>query len=106
MNSIVFSPKALADLDEIWEYISVDLMNPVAAENTVNGILDKIDILKSQPEIGSPLYFDPDLVTDYRYLIYKNYLAFYRYDNEKIFIDRIIYSKRNYMKILFPDVEQ
>ena len=43
MNQVVFSPKAQADLDEIWEYISGKLMNPSAAESTVNGILDTND---------------------------------------------------------------
>ena len=46
----VFSPLAIDDLDEIWDYISDVLKNPIAAENTVNGILDKIDLLENQPE--------------------------------------------------------
>jgi hypothetical protein len=32
-------------------------------------------------------------------------LAFYRYEHDKIFILRIIYSRRDYIKILFPELK-
>ena len=68
MNKIVYSPKARNDLDEIWTYISEKLLNPSAAEATVNGILDTIDMLQAQAEIGKPLYFSSDLFSGYRLL--------------------------------------
>ena len=104
MNQIVYSPKAQADLDEIWNYISDKLMNPTAAENTVNGILDTVDILKDQSGIGKPLYFASGLYSGYRYLIYKNYLAFYRILDEKVYVVRVIYGRRDYMRLLFHDL--
>lgn len=104
MNQIVYSPKAQADLDAIWDYISEKLMNPTAAENTVNGILDTVDMLKKQSEIGKPLYFSSGLYSGYRYLIYKNYLAFYRILDETVYVDRIVYGRRDYMRLLFHDL--
>ena len=106
MNKIVYSPKAQNDLDEIWAYISEKLLNPSAAEATVNGILDTIDMLQAQAEIGKPLYFSSDLFSGYRFLVYKNYLAFYRTSAEAIYIDRIIYGKRDYMRLLFRDLDR
>ena len=106
MNKIVYSPKARNDLDEIWTYISEKLLNPSAAEATVNGILDTIDMLQAQAEIGKPLYFLSDLFSGYRFLVYKNYLAFYRTSAEAIYIDRIIYGKRDYMRLLFRDLDR
>ena len=105
MNKIVYSPKAQNDLDEIWAYISEKLLNPSAAEATVNGILDTIDMLQAQAEIGKPLYFSSDLFSGYRFLVYKNYLAFYRTSADTIYIDRIIYGKRDYMRLLFRDLD-
>ncbi len=105
MNKIVYSPKARNDLDEIWTYISEKLLNPSAAEATVNGILDTIDMLQAQAEIGKPLYFSSDLFSGYRFLVYKNYLAFYRTSADTIYIDRIIYGKRDYMRLLFRDLD-
>ena len=105
MNKNVYSPKARNDLDEIWTYISEKLLNPSAAEATVNGILDTIDMLQAQAEIGKPLYFSSDLFSGYRFLVYKNYLAFYRTSEDTVYIDRIIYGKRDYMRLLFRDLD-
>ena len=105
MNKIVYSPKARNDLDEIWTYISEKLLNPTAAENTINGILDTIDMLQEQAEIGKPLYFSSDMFSGYRFLVYKNYLAFYRTSGDNVYIDRIIYGKRDYMRLLLKDLD-
>ena len=105
MNHLIYSPKAQNDLDEIWEYISEKLMNPQAAENTVNGILDSAEILKEHAEIGTPLYFDSGLFSGYRYIVYKSYLSFYRTIEKSVYIDRVIYGKRDYMKLLFDGRE-
>lgn len=98
---VKFSPEAMSDLDEIWEYISAVLKDPVAADRTVNGILDKTDLLAEQPMIGAPLYFENSLNSGYRYLIYKNYMAFYRLSSDAVYVDRVIYGKRDYMRLLF-----
>ena len=100
---VVFSALAIQDLDEIWDYISDVLKNPIAAENTVNSILDKIDLLEDQPEIGVQLFFDDGLNSGYRYVIYNNYLAFYRIYPDTVYVDRVIYGKRDYMKLLFGE---
>lgn len=99
--SVKFSPEALKDLDEIYDYIANVLKSPDAADNTVNKILDKTDLLFDNPEIGTQLFFENDLFSGYRYLVSDNYLAFYRISADSIFVDRVIYGKRNYMKILF-----
>ena len=45
MFEVHYSEVALADLDDIWGYITFELRNPDAAVNTVNGIIDAIDKL-------------------------------------------------------------
>ena len=85
---VKYSPNALRDLDEIYDY-------------TVNKILDKADLLADIPYIGTKLFFDNDLFSGYRYIVSGNYLAFYRITADFIFVDRIIYGKRDYMKLLF-----
>lgn len=104
-NKIQYSLLALKDLDEIWDYISNELMNPSAAENTVNGIMDMIEGLEGFPEAGSRLLFDNGLDSGYQFIIFKNYMAFYHIQAEGIYVDRVLYGKRDYMKVLFPDME-
>lgn len=99
--SVKFSPEALNDLDEIYDYISNTLNSPVAADNTINRILDKTDLLAENPEIGTQLFFENDLYSGYRYMVSDNYLAFYRIAENSVYVDRVIYGKRDYMKLLF-----
>lgn len=104
-NKVEYSPRAQKDLDEIWDYIELELCNPSAAQNTVNGIMDKIDGLASFPESGAKLEFENGLNSGYRYVVYKNYLVFYRSKpNGIVYVDRVIYGGRDYMRLLFPEI--
>lgn len=106
LRRIEYSPRALKDLDGIWDYIEKELCNPSAAQNTVEGIMDKIDILMSFPEVGAKLEFENGLNSGYRYVSFKNYIAFYRLGSDDIvYIDRVVYSGRDYMRILFPNID-
>ena len=106
LRRIEYSPRALKDLDSIWDYIEKELCNPSAAQNTVEGIMDKIDILMSFPEAGAKLEFENGLNSGYRYVSFKNYIAFYRLGSDDIvYIDRVVYSGRDYMRILFPNID-
>ena len=99
-NKIHYSPKSLTDLDEIFDYIAFELKDIIAADNTINGIIDSINILKQFAKSGSTLCFPTGEVTIYRYVISGNYLSFYHLSENEIYIDRIIYGKRDYIKIL------
>lgn len=106
LRRIEYSPRALKDLDGIWDYIEKELCNPSAAQNTVEGIMDKIDILMSFPEAGAKLEFENGLNSGYRYVSFKNYIAFYRFGSDDIvYIDRVVYSGRDCMRILFPNID-
>ena len=100
-SKIEYSPKAVRDLDEIWDYIKIELCNPSAAQNTIEGIMDKIDDLAMFPESGAKLEFDNELESGYRFVVFKNYLAFYRLRPDNVvYVDRVVYAGRDYMRIL------
>lgn len=50
---------------------------------------------------GGKLSSKVDIITDYRYLISGNYIIFYKLDKSYVSIYRILYTKRDYIKILF-----
>ena len=100
MFEVHYSEVALADLDDIWGYITLDLMNPDAAVNTVNGIMDAIDKLSEFPLSGTPLNTLLDIESDYRFVIYRNYLAFYHLESNAVNIDRVLYEGRDFIKAL------
>lgn len=88
---------ALQDLDEILEYISVQLLNPDAAVGFADAFESKIDDLCRTPELGRPV--DNEFVRrdDIRLAHVKNYLVYYiaDNDNETITVLRVVLNKRN-----------
>ncbi len=106
MAELVYSSEALYDLEKIGDYIAGQLKSPAAALNTVNAIQEKINKLTDFPYMGaliSAVYDDID-VGDYRFLVCANYLAFYRVRENTVYIDRIMYGRRNYIAILFGEL--
>lgn len=101
MIEIRFSPEALQDLQEIKGYITDDLQNETAAENTVRTIMDRIQQLIDFPDMGALLSTVAQTRSDYRYLVCGNYTAFYRHEEETVSIIRVLYGRRDYMRVLF-----
>lgn len=103
MNRLHLSLDARTDLEEIREYISTELENPSAAENTIARITKELRILYSFSQAGTPLSSITNIQNEYRYITVGNYMAFYRVLGEDVFIDRILYGKRNYLRTLLGD---
>lgn len=83
-----YSPRALNDLDEIYDYIKYELKNAEATRNTIDGILLKVDNIREFPEAGSKLLFLDNIDSCYRYFRYINYLAFYSINQKnEIFVE-------------------
>ena len=97
-----FTEKAEQDLDEILRYISVDLVNPTAAQNLGRKVFEKIDMVRTFPESGAPV--DNEFLADktIRKLSVDNYVIYYKahYEEKVISIIRIVYGKRNLDEIL------
>lgn len=103
MNNIYLSEKAKNDLMEIKAYIEEELMNPCAALATVSRITKSLGILRTYAQAGTPLSSVADIESDYRFIVSGNYMSFYRACDQEIYVDRILYARRNYMRILFGD---
>lgn len=98
---LLLSPLAADDLHDIHGYISEELDNPSAAGRLIKDIVKAYKRLKDAPFIGSPLDAKIDIKTDFRYLVYRGYLIFYKIDNNAVYIYRIINGRRDYCRILF-----
>lgn len=101
MIKIFYSPKSRKDLDKIYDYIYDDLNNPIAAEKTVKGILDKIGELKEYPQLGPVWYLENNIDSGFRFLRCDNYIIFYQITKETILIVRILHCLQDYVKHLF-----
>lgn len=102
-NKIHYSAQAQRDLNEIWDYIVADLCNPKAAEQMVNRIMDAVDQLADFPGMGTLLSAIADTDADYRFLVTGSYMTFYRVHGNDVYVDRILYGRRDYLHILIGD---
>ena len=100
-HKLQFSPEALSDLEEIHVYITEELSNPEAASDVVSRILDAADRLEDFPKSGAMLSSVTGIPSDYRFIPVQRYLVFYRILTNKVYVDRILYGRRDYMRILF-----
>lgn len=104
-NKIHYTPESRRDLDDIWDYIVSELQNRSAAENVVNRIMDTVDQLEDHALIGTPLASIADVDDDHRFLVSGNYMVFYRASGNDIYVDRVLYGRRDYLRILFADAQ-
>ena len=54
-------------------------------------------------ETGIPVERYVPFPTDYKFVLSNNYSIFYRIDNNIVRVIRIMYSKRDFARILFED---
>lgn len=103
MHKLRINPIAKQDLHAIKEYITKELENPVAAVDVITNSIGCYEKLEEFPMLGIELSSKMDVSTDYRYLVCGNYIVFYKKDEVYVSIYRILYSRRDYVKILFDD---
>ena len=99
------TPTALNDLKEIMSYIENDLSNPIAAKNVIKRIIEDYSRLQFLLHMGPSLSSKVPFVTDYRFIVSGNYIVFYKADDEYVSIYRVLYGRRDYLKIIFDDIE-
>lgn len=103
MNNLHISSEAQNDLAEIKAYITEELENPDAALATVGKITKSMRILRTHARAGAPLSAIASTDSDYRFLVSGNYLIFYRVLGNDVYVDRVLYGRRDYMRVLFGD---
>lgn len=102
MYSLEYLPIARRDMIDIAKYIGVKLANPDAADRLAEGMIEAAEKLTDMP-YKCPI-FTPvkPLKHEYRKLIVHNYIMFYWVDedNKLVTIARVVYSGRDYEKLL------
>lgn len=89
-------PLAKRDLEEIFDYIAVELCNPSAAIALINAFENACLFPEYCPFVNNEYVKEKKL----HKLIVRNYIAFYRVKNEEIQIVRVLYGMSNYSDLL------
>jgi toxin ParE1/3/4 len=92
-------PEARDDLREIATYIAVQDARPETAEKMIDAILDKCDLIATQPFMGTPR---PDLGEGYRLSPIKRWVIVFRPTDEGIEVMRIVDGARDFKKLFGP----
>nr|AGS54109.1 addiction module toxin, RelE/StbE family [uncultured bacterium contig00021] len=100
MYRLKFSKLYKSDVDSSYNYIKNKLEAPMAADNLIMEILEKLNKIKTNPNIR-PLVQDKYLASlGYRLINVKNYIIFYIIDDNIVKVVRFLYNKRNWINIL------
>ena len=93
-------PMARLDMEQIFDYIAVELCNPTAAIGQINDFEKAFENICTFPE--SCPYINNEYVKDksLRKLIVNNYIAFYRVRDNEIQVVRVLCGMRNYEPFL------
>ena len=99
---IIFEPRAVNDLNEIFKYISYTLKEPEIAKRIYNSIKKHILSLESMPYRHKLLDDEPFRNLEIRRIPVENYTAFYFVNEESktVHIFRILYNCREWKNLL------
>ena len=103
---LLYSPEALKDLEDIRNYIEYELLELEIAIDIIDRIFDKVQSLEQFPDMGAMLSSVAECDTDHRFLISGSYMIFYRHDDKNVYIDRVLYGKRDYIRVLFDNLDE
>ena len=102
---IEYSKMAIRDLDRVWTEVFEASKSYDITEKYMDDLIDKVETKAGHPESGSPLYYENSF-TGYYYVIFKAYLAFYRIEKDKMLVDRVLFGKSDYIRILYLGSEE
>lgn len=95
---VILTNQAENELNNIYNYISKTLIAEKAANNLMEKIENTFLILEDMPKAFRVIKKYKHIHFEYRKTVINNYIIVYRIekDGKTVYIDRIIYGKRNY----------
>ncbi len=99
---VLMTEPAVDDLQEIVQYISDELFEPVIAKKLVGKIKEAVMSLDKLPTRHALVADERLAMQEIRKLIVENYIAFYMISekDETVTIIRILYSRRDWEHLL------
>ena len=94
--------RALADMEEICNYIAIQLQAPENAMAQYNWIAKAIEELSMFPE-KARMESEPERAMGLRQLVIDKYSAFYVIKDMKVIVIRVLYSAMDISKRLLED---
>ena len=96
---VEYSRAAIRDLDRVWSEVLEASKSYEITERYIEELLDKVEEKADHPKAGSPLYYE-NTFTGYYFVVFKAYIAFYRLESDRMLIDRVLFGRSDYFRIL------
>jgi len=98
MNGFILAPAALGDLEDIWDYYTIELQNPEAADRIRDELFAAFRKLVKTPGLG---HFRSDLAKEPpRFWRVRSFLVIYRSEKRPIETVRILLGARDLQVII------
>lgn len=96
---VKYSKSAIRDLDRIWAEVYEASKSYDITIQYIDDLMNKVDAKADYPRSGTPLYYENSF-TGYYFVVFKAYMAFYRLEDNVMYVDRVLYGKSNYIRCL------
>lgn len=97
--------RALADMEEIYNYIAIQLQASENAMGQYNRIAEAIEGLNVFPERVKLVESEPERIMGLRQLVIDNYSAFYVIEDIDVIVTRVLYTAMDISRRLLEDNE-
>ena len=95
--------RALADMEEIYNYIAIQLQAPENAMGQYNRIAETIEGLHVFSERIKLMESEPERIMGLRQLVIDNYSVFYVIEDMDVIVTRVLYSAMDISRRLLED---
>ncbi|MGA2061071.1 MAG: type II toxin-antitoxin system RelE/ParE family toxin [Thermoguttaceae bacterium] len=96
MNRYTLAPRAVADLNAIWDYIAIQNNSPENAKQFLDRFCEKFTLLASHPLLGESR---SDLRPDLRIFAADNYVILYYPLSDGVEIVGVLHGARDYQSL-------
>lgn len=98
--TIKYSSTFIKQFNNILKYFMHKLKNKIAAENFYNDVINEIETRSKNPESYEKYLSTRKRKNSYYKIYVKNYIIFYVVKDNTMEIRRILYSRRNFDKLI------
>ncbi len=95
--------RALADMEEIYNYIAIQLQAPENAMGQYNWIAEAIEGLHVFSERIKLMESEPERIMGLRQLVIDNYSVFYVIEDMDVIVTRVLYTAMDMSRRLLED---
>jgi toxin ParE1/3/4 len=105
--NVITLPNAENNIEDIYKYITFELLEPIIAANLIKRIKTAINGLNQMPERFRLYDKEPWRSKELRLFSIGNYIIFYHVDmkSDNVYVDAVIYGARDLHVVLEDEVD-